>query len=207
MIRAIIFDLDGTLVEINIDFCAMRNDLKKIFEKYDLEFHNEKLILENIEHARMIMNDENFMRDVNNIVEKYEFESIKEKKKIDGVEEKLYELKNRNIKIFVLTRSGRKYCNEVISFFSENIFDEIITRDDFPTIKPDTGPIIYLMKKYNLKKNEILMVGDHPIDIETAKKIGIKCVGVLSGCCDRKMLEEAGANVILESAAELSLSE
>jgi phosphoglycolate phosphatase len=49
------------------------------------------------------------------------------------------------------------------------------------------------------------MVGDHPIDIQVGKKVGMKTVGVMTGRTKKEEFEKAGADYILKEVSEVGL--
>jgi phosphoglycolate phosphatase-like HAD superfamily hydrolase len=51
--------------------------------------------------------------------------------------------------------------------------------------------------------DEAVVVGDTPYDVEAAARLGLRCIGVLTGGFSRAELEDAGAAVVVESLAEL----
>jgi len=49
----------------------------------------------------------------------------------------------------------------------------------------------------------LIMVGDHPLDIQTGKRVGARTIGVLTGRTKREEFEQAGADFILREAPEV----
>ena len=64
----------------------------------------------------------------------------------------------------------------------DEFFDIVITKDDAKGLKKEKKPFLVLMKKLNVKPNEVMMVGDHPkADIKAAKELGIITVFSIYG--------------------------
>ena len=59
------------------------------------------------------------------------------------------------------------------------------------------------MKMLDVSGEEAVMVGDHTIDIQAGKKVGMKTIGVLTGRTKREDFEKAGADYILREASEI----
>ncbi len=57
-----------------------------------------------------------------------------------------------------------------------HFFDEVIGQYRFPEIKPNPRAIRYLMERYDLGKDDVMIVGDHSTDIEAGKNAGIRSV-------------------------------
>jgi phosphoglycolate phosphatase len=59
------------------------------------------------------------------------------------------------------------------------------------------------MKKLRISQEEAVMVGDHMIDIQAGRRVGMKTIGVLTGRTKKKEFEKAGADYILRDASEV----
>ena len=62
---------------------------------------------------------------------------------------------------------------------------------------------LYLMEQMQVSKEECLYIGDSEVDAATGKNAGLKTIGVLWGFRDRKTLETAGADHLIERPEEL----
>jgi phosphoglycolate phosphatase-like HAD superfamily hydrolase len=70
--------------------------------------------------------------------------------------------------------------------------------------KPYPDPLIFAAEQFHLKPDQLLMVGDTTVDIETAKRAGAQSIGVLSGFGEERELQQSGADLILEATVEMS---
>ena len=75
-------------------------------------------------------------------------------------------------------------------------------KDGNPT-KPNPKIVYDILEGKDLKKSEILFIGDSNVDIRTGHNAGIKSVGCLWGFRDEKELKEAGADFLISSPCEL----
>ena len=83
-------------------------------------------------------------------------------------------------------------------------FDDIITSSIFMPKKPNTKMLKYALNKHNLKKNDVIFVGDSIYDWQTAHKIGIKSVIVFTGLFSKEaMLKRTKANLYINSIDQL----
>ncbi len=70
-------------------------------------------------------------------------------------------------------------------------------------VKPHPDHLAYVMTSLKTSVAASVMVGDHPIDIQVGKRVGMKTIGVLTGRTKKEEFEKAGADYILRSASEV----
>lgn len=210
--KAVIFDLDGTLSDSirSIAYCANRA-LEKFglmpFEtdryKYFVGDGASRLIkrtLENQPSDRMDLFDE--------VMAEYEalfaVDCMYEVKPYEGIRELLGELKKREIRIAVLSNKPHQNTGKVIhDLFGDEVFD--VVQGQVPEIKRKPSPdgVFLISEKLGIPIEEILYVGDTNTDMQTGKSAGAFTVGVLWGFRDRAELEENHADAVIEHPLEL----
>ena len=79
----------------------------------------------------------------------------------------------------------------------------MVTAQSVARIKPHPGPVQYAASQMNFAPENCLMVGDTVVDIKAGRRAGAQTVGVLSGFGDAGELSRAGADLILDSVADL----
>lgn len=158
MFKLIAFDLDGTLVEFNIPFDLIRERLG-IRKRFVLE-----AILEEKDEKRRI--------EMLRILEDFELRSAENSRLAFYTKELLDFLRSSGIIYGIVTRNSRKSVEIVAKKFSLH-FDFIISRDDAKP-KPSDEPIKILIEKFNVKSEDVLVVGDFLFDLIAGKKAGAK---------------------------------
>ena len=128
-IKAVIFDLDGTITEPFLDFEAIRREIGLSPEAGTLLEAMEKMLPD----AR---------RRAMDIIERHEEIAVRESRLNDGAEFMLNKLRNAGIKIGILTRNKRSNAI-AISRKHAIEFDAIYDRDDGP-VKPDAFGVLKL---------------------------------------------------------------
>ncbi|MBO3839516.1 MAG: HAD family hydrolase [Thermoproteota archaeon] len=208
MIRLVLFDLDGTLIEFNYNYSLAK---KIVIEKL-IEMGVEKSILSdskpasvNLEEAVSFMRSRGFDEDQLRILRKRVYEAVEpleleaaEKPIVkNGVVELLAWLEKKGIDMVVCTNNCRKASSMILEKSNLNIFfKHVFTRDDVDRIKPFPDLILKACRVTNTLPNEAVHIGDSPIDIAAAKVAGAIPVGIVSSLWSFESLKEAGAKYI-----------
>ena len=210
--KAVVFDLDGTLSDsiLSIAYCANRALEKfglQTFEtdryKYFVGDGAAELIrrtLQNQPENRMDL----FEEVKEEYVKLFAVDCMYEVKPYEGICELLAELKERGIKITVLSNKPHfNTCKVIRDLFGEEMFD--IVQGQTPEIqkKPSPDGVFLISEKLGIPVEEMLYVGDTNTDMQTGKSAGAFTVGVLWGFRDRAELEENHADAIIAHPLEL----
>jgi HAD superfamily hydrolase (TIGR01549 family) len=152
-IKGFAFDLDGTIVDSKLNFIKMRNDL---------QFPMDVGILEHLEEIRC----EDQKKSAWEVVNDHERLGAEEALLIDGVLDLLIHLKKNNIPIGILTRNSNEVAHISLNKFNLE-FDIVLSRDDC-LAKPNPEGLEIMAKKWGINTSEIVFIGDHTYDVETA---------------------------------------
>ena len=209
-IKAVIFDFDGTLAILNIDFSLMRERVFDLMRHHGIEEEviMEKYLLEVIEEVYQIMWGKNpsgaeaFYQESHKILHEVEMEAAKEGRLIPGTKASLKKLRRRGIRVAIITRNCEDAVRKVFPDINDYC-DVFVSRDSVKKVKPHPDHLTYVMKKLKISYEEAVMVGDHLIDIQTGRRVGMKTVGVLTGRTKKEEFEKAGAVCILRDASEV----
>lgn len=97
----------------------------------------------------------------------------------DGVEETLYLLKNRGLKMAIVSTKKRDTIFHGLRLMGvSELFDTVISLDDVENPKPHPEPILKALKELSSSAAESLMIGDNSHDIEGGKNAGVRTAGV-----------------------------
>ena len=122
----------------------------------------------------------------------------------EGIPDMLKALKDRGIHLAVLSnKPDRQTVKVVKEIFGDNIFDYAQGQKDGIRRKPEPDGVWYLMEQMQVSKEECLYIGDSEVDAATGKNAGLKTIGVLWGFRDRKTLETAGVDDLIDRPDEL----
>jgi phosphoglycolate phosphatase len=210
MIKLVIFDLDGTLINSIYDIAdATNNALTELncpiheVERYYRFVGNGALDL--IRRALPEkMRDNDTVLKTRALFEKYYKENYLSKTKpYDGIAELLQNLHNSDIKLAVLSNKPHDFTEKIVKAFWQDNFD--IIQGNTPDIpkKPDPAAVHIIMKKLDTGKNDTLFIGDSDVDILTAKGAEIKSVGCLWGYRTEDELIKTGADYIAKAPLDI----
>lgn len=213
-IDAILFDLDGTLVETDdeavINLARRLRPVRWLFPKRDPVGAARRLVmaLEGPGNGvvslldRLGLDDNLFglgdrLRRLRGLSAPPNFQVI------DGVGPMLREL-GRRYRLGVVTTRSRRHAQAFVEQQSlSGVVQVIAGREDTPRLKPHPGPLLYAVKELGTPIERCVMVGDTTVDVSAARAAGAWAVGVLCGFGRRQELEQAGADVILDTTADL----
>ena len=122
----------------------------------------------------------------------------------EGIPEMLKALKDKGIQLAVLSnKPDRQTVKVVKAIFGEELFDYAQGQKEGIRRKPEPDGVWYLMEQMHVSKEECLYIGDSEVDAATGRNAGLKTIGVLWGFRDRKTLETAGADDLIDRPYEL----
>ncbi len=207
---SILFDFDGTLAVINIDFPMMRRSILDTIVSYgvDPDGLGNLFALEMMEAGREIIAREKpplekeYLERTENLIREIELEGAKTGQLFSGVREMLGQMKSCGIKTGVVTRN----CLDAVTGLFPDIqqfCDIVVTRETAGKSKPHPDHLYAALKCLGTLPCEAAIVGDHPMDIQAGKTAGTFTIGVLTGYGSRETLQQAGADLIFQSAPEL----
>lgn len=209
-IEAVVFDFDGTLAKLNIDFSFMRKTVLDLTAAYNVPMDglSKLFVLEMIEAGGELISVHNpgseggYIKKANKLISNIEIEAAKKGELLDGIRRMLGDLETRNIKAGVVTRNCQEAVREIFPDI-DSFCKMVITREFAGNVKPHPEHLRITLEKLGTAPEHSVMVGDHPMDINVGKKMGTYTVGVLTGYSGADALREAGADLIIESAAEI----
>lgn len=209
-IRATIFDFDGTLAFLNIDFPLMRREVFELVDEFgvDRDSVHEAYLLEIIDEVYHFLMErgssiaETFYERAHQILYRIEMDAASKGSLLPGVKELLSSLRNKGLKIGIITRNCEEAVRRVFPEI-DHYCDVFISRDSIRKVKPHPDHLNAVAEKLGIYGEEAVMIGDHPLDIQAGKRVGMRTIGVLSGRTTKEEFEKAGADEILNNVTEL----
>jgi len=156
-IKAVIFDLDGTITLPWFDFDAIREEIGLPRDSGPILESMEKMTAEQLENAERILNY-------------HEQKAMEESSLNVGAEQTLSSLRKAGISIGILTRNKKDNAFAIAK--KHNLkFDAVVGREDGP-VKPDAFGVLELCRQFGVEPAETLLVGDYLFDLLCAKAAG-----------------------------------
>jgi len=153
-IKAVIFDLDGTITQPFFDFDAIRREMGYSPDAGPILELMEKMTQRERDEAERILRE-------------HEDKAVAESTLNPGAKETLEELRRRKIPIGILTRNKKENAVAVAKKHGLK-FDAVVGREEGP-VKPDAFGVLYLCEKFKIKPQESLVVGDYLFDLLCAR--------------------------------------
>ncbi len=185
-IQAVIFDLDGTLIDTSDDIVASINFLRK---HYGLDHLCKKdamkavgqgfdyLIRTSLAELNLKEPQINFAKD---FFSKHYMEHIADNSRpYEGIRTALKSLKKKNYSLCVATNKEKAMTEKILNFFSlGKYFDIKLAGGMGFSLKPNPAMILEITEKKALDKNRTVIIGDSWADILSAKNAG--CISILA---------------------------
>lgn len=207
MIKAALFDLDGTLVNSAED---LGRATASVLESYGVEAKwtkedyisfvgngARKLLDRAFEHK---LSDEELTKALELFQKKYNEMLLDNAYVYDGVREALDKIREMGVKLAVVTNKPHKCAVKMVeTLFGKDYFNVIIGATEDVAKKPDPYTANLALKKLDCPPGEAIFFGDSDVDIYTAKNAGIESVGCSWGFRSFECLFSASPSVIIDS--------
>lgn len=202
-LKAILFDYDGTLRDSRSLIYA---SLEHTFKAHDLPTPSKAELAPHIHHHS------NVHRELANEIKLEDFEReyfakvdelLPSVGLYEGAQQLLRQLKERGYKLAMVT-AAKTASEDVKRLGIAEYFDEIVTATDITRHKPDPQGMNLALERLGVKPKAAIYVGDMMTDIYAAQAAKLLAsVGVTIGMANRRELQTAGADYIIDDLAEL----
>jgi len=199
---SLIFDFDGTIADTLSAIIRLVNEHAK-------EFNIRPLAETDVDELRGMSNLD--------IIKKYKVPLVKvpylvlraqkelnqrigEMRLFPGVKELVLDLKRLGFRLGILTSNSRENVQKFLRAQDLDVFDFIHAEQNF---FGKNWALLHLLKKFNLKKEEVIYVGDEVRDIEACQKVNIAVIAVSWGFHRRKLLQDKLPTYLVDSPDEI----
>ena len=209
MIKAVFFDLDGTLVNSIFDIAAgMNRALAELHlpgwpvEDYYRKVGNgaRKLC------QRALPADRQELTDVLLPLYNAQYLAHCREKTVpyEGTAEMLASLRAQGLKLAVITNKPRSQTEQVITLLPDGVLDAVFGQQEPFPVKPDPASFRHVAALLDVLPEECLYCGDSDVDVRFAHNAGAKAIGCVWGFRGERELREAGAEYLAESPQALA---
>lgn len=211
-VRAVLFDLDGTLIETDDEAVAALAQRLSFLGRLAPEARRKRMA------RRWLMGSESLINGLITLLDRLGLDgplfrlndTLYRRRGIRGEEDfvavagspdALRALAQR-YRLAVVTSRGRQETQAFLAQYALlDLFYAVITRDDVRRLKPHPVPVLRAAEKLGVPAAQCVMVGDTGVDVRSAKAAGALCVGVLCGFGEPNDL--ADADLVIGSTAQL----
>ena len=210
-VKAVLFDLDGTLLDTigdltdsmnialnHLGFPGHNAGACKMFVGDGVEMFAFRALPENDRHQAMVKKCASLMR------QEYKKRWAKKTRPYDGIPELLNELTNRDLKMSILSNKPDDATKEMVAeILAKWSFHPVAGAQASVPKKPDPTLAIQISQELQVSPEGFLYLGDTGTDMRTARGAGMFAVGVLWGFRSAEELLESGAQVLVDHPGEV----
>ncbi len=210
--RAIIFDIDGTLVDSNgahveawhAAFAAHGHDIPRERIRVEIGKGGDKLV-------PSVLGEDAEEREGESLRERQsdEFLAIAKRERLAAfprAREIFDTLTERGVRTALATSSSREHLEALgrsAGLDLTALGETLVNADDIEETKPAPDLVEAAVRKLGLEPGECALIGDTPYDAEASMRAGVPCIGVTSGGNDADVLRRAGAASVWRDIAEI----
>lgn len=208
MVKGVIFDLDGTLID-TIE--GLANSVNAAMDFYGFPNHNVEKYRSFVGNGvgklvqRALPEDKKHLcEEARSIFEKHYAETMLDILPVyDGIRDMLDYLIRNGIKIAVNTNKMDIFAKPMIQKVFGDIFCDVLGEVKEFSRKPSADGANYLLEKMGLSSADCLYVGDSGVDIQTAKNAGMRCVSVTWGFVTKEALAQYEPEIMVDNPREI----
>lgn len=207
--EAVIFDLDGTLVDTLDD---LTDSVNFALSSFGFPMRNREEVRSFVGNGvRKLVylsvpegtDEETSEKCLGVFKEHYKNNSRNKTKPYDGIIELLEKLCESDVKTAVVTNKMQSAAKDIVEFFFENKISLAVGQVDGVAQKPNPDGVLLVLEKLGIKKEKAVYVGDSEVDCLTARNAGIDCIGVTWGFRSAEVLKESGAGIIVDEPLQI----
>ncbi len=208
--RSLVFDFDGTLAALTLDFETMRNRVAAVAREFlGPDARPRGFMLEWIQELADTLASRGepgvaaaFATKAHACIEEEEMQAAVKGALFPFTRELLLGLRSGGVRTAVITRNTSRAVLRVFPDILEHC-DCMLARDQVPRIKPHPEHLLLALRSIDGCKRTTLMVGDHPLDIATGREAGTHTAGVTSGRMTADDFHAAQAHHVAADCMEL----
>lgn len=208
-IKAILFDMDGTLIDTlddltdSVNFVLKNNRLPERTREEVRTFLGKGIKWTIKKSVPEETREEIIEKCYEEMLDYYGKNGLNKTCPYEGIENLILTLHNKGYKIAIITNKMEEAAKKISDKFFGNYIDLVIGDDKIQPLKPFPNNIYRALKKFKLKNEEVIYIGDSEVDISTGKNASLYTIAVLWGFRDREALIKSGAENFAKNIEEL----
>ncbi|MEJ5293290.1 MAG: HAD family hydrolase [Candidatus Methanosuratincola sp.] len=213
--KAVVFDMDGVLVNFNIDSRRIKAEIIAYFEGMGfprgiltpaLPFSKIKDEVERYFSSKGINQDQilEMLRTAEGMAVEYEVEAARTTELLPGARETVSALKARGFRLAIFTYNNSRAVRIALERLGlDGYFDAVISRDQVENPKPSPCHLRRVLEILGVSEGEALVVGDSEMDIKPAKELGVKVAAITTGVRSEEELRAYAPDYIVNGLPEV----
>lgn len=212
--NAVVFDLDGTLVDSKINYEKMGEQIKQLLHNKGMTTHiedrrkaymiirggAETLLEYGLPHEKL----SETLVELDQVMNKIELEALPTMQLKPYAVETVETLKTKGFKLAIATRSHREYADRTLEKYQmTHLFQAVRGRDDSKHPKPDPRHLLETIQLINATPEETLYIGDTTTDLTTAQAANVPFIGYWRDDAWAKRLMDGGCDRIIKDLREI----
>ncbi len=206
MIRGIIFDFDGTLIDSYEAIAECLNHVRTTFQLPPIDQEKVKSMvghgLESL--IAEAVGGERVEEGVRLFRERYAGVCEKQTTVLPQVKDTLDTLDQRGYQMAIASNKPSYFARDILRALEmDHLFAEVVGPNDVARPKPDPEMIEIIMMRIGLGPDEVVYVGDMLLDIEVARRVGVPVYAIPTGSATRETLLEGRPDRLLHKFSDL----
>lgn len=213
-VKAVVFDLDGTLMDSKIDYEKMGNRIRELLASMGLPepLEDRRKVYRVIRGGAATLREYGLpeeslkatIAEMEAIMNGIELEALDTIELRPYAREVVAELHGEGLRLGVATRSHREYTVRSLKKHGMlRLFHRVVARDDVPYPKPDPRHLMHTIELLGVDPADTLFIGDTTTDLQTADAAGVEFLGYWRDDTWAKRLMEEGCSRIIKDLREL----
>lgn len=200
MIKGILFDWDGTIVDSNSAWFKSFNFTRQEFNLSKILFNEYTDFLSGVDFTEFLKRTDVKPENVEDFEQRWlvNFLNFKhEVKPISEMTELIKKLKKEGYKTGLVSSRERKILiQEITEMGLDGLFDVIVNPEEAIRDKPNSDMLLLASDKLQLKPNDCVYIGDRDTDMIAARKCGMKSIGVTWGIHSKEMFKNINSKTV-----------
>ena len=207
--KAVIFDLDGTLLDTLGDLHAAVNHALRVFSFPERSLDEVRRFIGNgvvklMERATPDGTDEETNKKCLDAFREYYLVHMQDMTApYEGVIPLIEKLREKGIKTAVVSNKFHQAVYELCQDYFPGLIDEAIGVSVESERKPSPVNVYKALDKMGVTAEECIYIGDSEVDVQTARNAKVECIGVTWGFRNKQELEAEGCRIIMNSCDDI----
>lgn len=207
-VKAIVFDLDGTLLDTLDDLWLSVN---YTMDKFGFPHRGRREVRGFLGSGVRVLVEKSLPEDKKDMTDEclsvfkayYDVHKDDNTRPYDGVIDMLKAVRAAGLKSAIVSNKYDAAVQQLKNVTFNGLVDFAVGEGNGIKTKPAPDGVLLALKNLGVSKDEAVYVGDSEVDLKTAENSGLKCVAVTWGFRDRDFLIECGAKNVIDATCEL----